>query len=492
MTAPLRAVVVALCCLFGAGACARGNEPQLAAVLQDRRDRADVHVAGASHPTELGRPARRAFAISPPRFVVPSVTRLASGVTVVLAPLHDFPTVSASFVLDRGRCSGGVAADLHALALGGDPEDEARTNHRYLYDIAAPLHVAVHADMTVAHVHALSLLAAPAIRTVGPFFLRPRPSKTDLEGARKWSERISSVESTRFEGRPFRVGARILFGETGYGTSFGAPTTVELAQTSDADVAAYREAALSPEHTTVIVVGDFEPHAILRTLADATANGDRSKGWRPPTCIGDAHAGPLPTEVVVVDQPGARQARISVLARGVHAGHPDAAALDVLAASMGRALTSRLSLEIREKAGWSYGIDMSAHALRHAGLVSVSGDVEHSRATEALTAILRELARVGSEPPRDDELARAKERAAAVPTTHAQIAAQLAHASGVGQGFDYPEKMHRAIMTVTSDDIARVAATYLTRDKLVLVVEGDATTLVPRLEAAQFETKIGR
>lgn len=484
MTRAARLALV-LASTFALGACARGNPPQLPRELPDRVASRGVRTVPIAAPP-MARPAPGAAAPSEARFVVPTVMKLATGVTAVLVPRHDFPTVTAQLVLDRGLCSGGAAAVVHASSLGADPEDSSAVNYQHLRELAVRFESRATGDATVVGVDVLAPLARAAILTVGPFFMRPRPAPADISLVRRLVVE-APAEGTEFSAKLERAGMHILFGGAGYGAAFAHPSRAELDQVTEGALAAYRASALSPAHTTVIVVGDFDPRSMIGTLQAATAKGDMSPDWRPPTCIGDARAEALPSTVKVLDHAGTTQVRLAVFARGVPAGHADEAPLDVLASALGRSLSSRLSLHVRERRGWTYGITMDTNAMRHAGLVAIRANVQRERAVEALDAIVAELTEAATSSPTGEELARARSLAAVVPHTHSEIALSLSNAASKGLPFDYPEKRHRATVAVTSEDVARVAREYLSRDKLVIVLEGDREALEPRLRAARYD-----
>lgn len=60
-------------------------------------------------------------------------------------------------------------------------------------------------------------------------------------------------------------------------------------------------------------------------------------------------------ELILVDKPERTQSQISIGHAAIAAGHPDTIALRVANTIFGGTFTSRLSYEIREKRGWSYG-----------------------------------------------------------------------------------------------------------------------------------------
>ena len=87
--------------------------------------------------------------------------------------------------------------------------------------------------------------------------------------------------------------------------------------------------------------------------------------------------------------------------------------------------------------------------------------------------MLGELERARSAPISADELARAKAyvrgQLSMDRRTNARQAWYLAFFEIVGAGWDFPDRLTRAIDAVTAEDLARVAERYLTRPTIVVL-----------------------
>jgi len=182
---------------------------------------------------------------------------------------------------------------------------------------------------------------------------------------------------------------------------------VVVEEVSNSDVRELRRTILSASHVTVIAVGAFKLEHLVTMLENATKNLPHDHDVRPTTC----DAPPIPERRAAIhfaDDPHATQSQIAIGAIGVHAGHRDTAALDVLAAAMGASLSSRLSLVIRENHGMSYGVRMHAAHWRTRGTIEGLTSVESARTRDAVKGILAELARAATDALDQRELARAE------------------------------------------------------------------------------------
>ncbi len=101
------------------------------------------------------------------------------------------------------------------------------------------------------------------------------------------------------------------------------------------------------------------------------------------------------------------QAHIALGMRGLSVVDPDRYALGLLSAVLGEGMSSRLFVRLREELALCYDVHSSAAHLLDTGSFGVYAGVDRARAGEALSAIVRELARI-REPVEAEELARAK------------------------------------------------------------------------------------
>ncbi|MCH8283646.1 MAG: insulinase family protein [Chloroflexi bacterium] len=102
------------------------------------------------------------------------------------------------------------------------------------------------------------------------------------------------------------------------------------------------------------------------------------------------------------------QAHLCIAFRGLSAHHPDRYALDLLNVILGEGMSSRLSLELRERQGLCYDVHSYPTAFQDAGSLNLYAGVDPANATKTLEALLRELRRFRDEDVPEEELERAK------------------------------------------------------------------------------------
>ncbi len=103
------------------------------------------------------------------------------------------------------------------------------------------------------------------------------------------------------------------------------------------------------------------------------------------------------------------QTNFDLLLLGLPYNDPDRYALSLLNTILGDSMSSRLFLEVRERQGLAYDVGSAPIQYHDTGAFSVTAGVAPEQTAAALTAILREVARMRDEPVGAEELTRAKE-----------------------------------------------------------------------------------
>jgi zinc protease len=224
-----------------------------------------------------------------------------------------------------------------------------------------------------------------------------------------------------------------------------------------------------PNNITIAIVGDFDPEAAL-------ARVERAFGGLVPT--------PIPRNPTrEPEQLGERRAvvhhevRSPMIAIAWHApaaGDPDADALDVASVVLSGGRSSRLYRRLVYEEQQALGAQGGYTELADAGLftafavVRPDGDVDR---TEAL--LLEEIAKLGAEPISETELDKAKRQLEVDLvnglTTNAALASRIASETLLfGRVRPLEERLEK-IHAVTTEDVQRVARTYLVKDQRTVI-----------------------
>ncbi|HVT20865.1 MAG TPA: pitrilysin family protein, partial [Mycobacteriales bacterium] len=262
----------------------------------------------------------------------------------------------------------------------------------------------------------------------------------------------------------------------------GDPATLDALE--HADIRAYRDARVSREAATLVVVGDLDGidlDALGHTVFDGW-DGDGAGAAAP--SVAPREPG---RRVVVVDRPGSVQ---SVVMMG-HDGPPraidDYVAMTTMALVLGGMFSSRLNMKLREEKGYAYGAFGGFDTRKHGGVFAARAAVQSEVTVPALQDMLTEIDRVHRDGVTADELEQARSyRAGVFPVNFAgvgSVAAGLGDVIVHGFADDHFDALRARILDVTLDEVNETAASRLRPEDLVTVVVGDASGFAKDLES---------
>ncbi|MEJ7712802.1 MAG: insulinase family protein [Pyrinomonadaceae bacterium] len=160
--------------------------------------------------------------------------------------------------------------------------------------------------------------------------------------------------------------------------------------------------------------------------------------------------------------------------------------IQVMNTGLGGLFSSRINMNLREKNGYSYGASSSFVFRRGAGPFLIGTGVRTDATAPAVKEIFNELALMRTTRMTDDELRIAKDSfARSLPglfETTPDAAASVGQLFVYDLPLDYYSALPKKIDAVTGEEIERVAAKYLTPEKMVIIAVGDRSKIEPELE----------
>jgi zinc protease len=240
------------------------------------------------------------------------------------------------------------------------------------------------------------------------------------------------------------------------------------------DLYAHYKRYYMTNNATLVIAGDFSTPELLEKIH---AEFDQHPAGQPPPPLNIEEQPQTGERRVLVRRPGPTH-YVMLAYHAPQASHPDAAPMVVLSSVLGGASSpiawggarglgrsSRLFRRLVDgeiASGVSAGYDLTLDPYLFACDATLRSGVEPARAEEA---ILQELARIQREGVPDDELQRTKRQ------LHAQTVYSLEGVTNQGFALGFMdlvardaaawESFPRALQDVSSDDVQRVASTYL-------------------------------
>jgi zinc protease len=409
---------------------------------------------------------------------------LHNGLQLVVAPVTKLPVVSVVAVVDAGAMAepagqeGAALLSARALTEGARGRDGAA-----ITDAAERLgtSLSASADWDAARVRFTVLTGnlRDALHLMGDVLLAPDFPAREVERLR--GERLSELLQRRSEPRGladdmfsrfvYAAGTRYAAPEGGSERSVGALTQDNLA--------AFFRGRYLPHATTVIVVGDVTVDAV-ESLVTEVLGGWTGGSPRAPSVAPDGAANGRPT-VRIVRKADAPQSELRIGHVGLSRSAADYFPVMVMNSILGGLFSSRINLNLREAHGYTYGAHSTFDWRRAAGPFAVSTAVAREVTTAAAREVLNEITRIRDTAVSTDELTLATSYLAGVfPIrfeTTAAIASALTSLVVYGLPNDYFDKYRENIHQQSVDTVQTAARAHLHRDRLQVVVVGDAEAI---------------
>ena len=158
------------------------------------------------------------------------------------------------------------------------------------------------------------------------------------------------------------------------------------------------------------------------------------------------------------------------------ATHPDAIPMRVANLTLGGLFTSRLNLNLREKHGYSYGVNSSVSLLRNSGTFSARGGIVAKNTVDAVSEYEKELQTFSNGEVSGVELAASKEALVrglpASLETNDAVSGAMANLVSLGLPLDYYRTFASRVNKVTQADVRRVVTKWIKPDRWPIVIVG--------------------
>ncbi|WP_420403241.1 M16 family metallopeptidase [Nisaea sp.] len=288
---------------------------------------------------------------------------------------------------------------------------------------------------------------------------------------------VSSLKrsATRPQTIASRTWWRAAFPDHPYGRPDGG-TADSIARISTADLKAFAGRVLTRDQMEIGVVGDIDPERLGLLLDRTFGPLPDTPAPTPPEAAELSAAG----ETFVVEQ-AVPQSVVVFGHRGIPRDDPDRFAAAILMEIMAGGFGSRLTEEIREKRGLTYGIYAYSLPLDGAQMVMGGVSTRNDKVAETIRLVRELWAEMAENGPTEQEMRDAKTYInGSFPmqlTSSAPIAGMLVSLQRNNRPLDYLEDRPERIDSVTMEDLRRVAKRLFHADELTFVVVGQPKDL---------------
>jgi zinc protease len=438
-------------------------------------------------------PAQAQYPTSPPppmplrplRFPAFQTASLPDGVQLIVVAQHKQPVVTVTLATQAGAIYApadktGLSGLVAELLTKGTASRTADQIAAQVEGAGGSIEAYGDDDFLRITVSSLAENLPLAMNVLADVVMHSTFPATELELARTRALSALQLELSQPDAIAQRIFGHEVYGDNPYGRS-ATPATLR-AITRD-DVLSFYGDRIKPAGALLVVAGDVDAAAVQRLARQAFATW---RGASAPVPAAAAIPARTATEIVLVHKPGAVQSNILVGFPFINPRNPAVYPLTVMNKILGGGTDSRLFLILREQHGWTYGSFSRFTRPKGTGMFMANAEVRNVVTDSALAEMIRQLDRIRDTVPADSEIAAAKGYlVGSFPLTiqtPEQIANAVASARLLGLPDDYVPRFRDRLAAVTDSQLAADDRRFLTTDKMVVVVVGDATKILDGLK----------
>ncbi|MEP6809053.1 MAG: pitrilysin family protein [Chthoniobacterales bacterium] len=418
---------------------------------------------------------------------------LPNGLTIIVQEDHSAPVASVQAWCATGSISedvhlgAGLSHLLEHMLFKGTTTRPANAIAQAVQDVGGYINAYTSFDRTVYWIDAPKAGVSAALEILTDAMMN---STLPPEEYAKEQEVIRREFAMGFDD-PDRVSGQLLFATAYQRHPYRLPVIGLLDvfnQLTQEQVMQYYKARYVPNNLTFVVVGDVDAQQVQSQLAELFKDYP-AKSLRP------LYLPPEPPQL------GLREAhqefateltRLSLAWHIPEVTHPDVPALDLLATILGDGRSSRLYRQVREEAELAFGIAAFSYTPGEPGLFGIDATIEPEK-REATRALIQKIVdEIKENGATSEELAKAKKISLSHHlgslTTMRGVASDLGSNWLLTRNLNFTREYLEATQRLTTEDIRRVAQTYLTTSNLSVVSLNPQGALVAGVAAPEAAT----
>lgn len=429
-----------------------------------------------------------------PEVKVPTVwqSKLTNGLRVFGIQNNEVPLVQFEIVIDGGMLLDdinkvGVANMMARLMTQGTAKKTPQELEEAIQQLGASINVSARTEDVRISVNTLARNYRPTLALVEEILFEPRWDAKELELIKQ-----SVVSQIRqLEANPNAVAAgnfnRLVYGNDNIRSKNPIGSLESVNSITIDDLKAFYAKNMSPSVAKMHIVG-----ALTKPVIAASLNGINRRWKAKPVQIPTTKPAmrPAKSQVYFYNVPEAKQSVIQI-------GYPALAATDAdfyPATIMnyilgGGGFASRLTQQLREGKGYTYGIGSNFSGTKSAGTFSISSGVRTNVTLEALQLVKQIVDDFGKNYSEADLATTksflVKSNARAFETAGAKLN-MLENISKYDWRPDYVKGRESVVKAMTVKQIKDLSAKYLDSSKMYWLVVGDAKTQLPRMKELGF------
>jgi zinc protease len=405
------------------------------------------------------------------------ITKVASpgGIKAWLVEDHKNPIITIKMTFLGGSSADpagklGLAYLTSGLLDEGAGEMDSAAFQKALADDSISLSFNANTDSFSASLTTLTETSENAFRLLRLALTQPRFDAEPLQRVR--AQVIAGLKSR--QRNPNRIAGRIWWMTAFPDHPYGKPkrgTLSSLPKITTEDLKGFTQRTFARDKLFIGVVGDISPEKLAQVLDEVF--GPLPDASRAPV-VSDIDVN-FTGETMIVERP-VPQSVVVFGNRGIPREDPDWYAATLLFETLAGGFGSRLTEEIREKRGLTYGISAYPLPLDHSALIVGGVSTVNERVVETMDLLKQIWAKFGAEGPTEKEVRDAKDYVNGSYnlrfSNSGAIAGVLTAIQRQDLGIDYIERRTEIIESIKIEDLKRVAKRLFKAEDLTFVVVG--------------------
>jgi zinc protease len=421
--------------------------------------------------------SQSAFAKIRPKQIV-----MENGITILLIERHSLPIISVEALIKSGSAEdppdlSGVANLTASLLDEGTQKRSSAQIAEEIDFIGASLSAGADLDYTVVNLRVLKKDIEQGFDLLSDILLNPLFDTKEIERVRRLI--LGSILSGKDD--PTTIASlafdNIIFAGHPYQNPvIGLEASVR--KISKDDIVSFYQAHYLPKNTLFSIVGDVtEKEAVTLVKKYFSAWGEPSHASSRLSARDNAPPSLQPKKTALIDK-DLTQTTVLMGHLGISRKNPDFYPVIVMNYILGGGgFSSRILTHIRDNKGLVYSAYSSFNVNSMPGSFEISLQTKASNTNAAISEALQEIRKMRDRGVSDTELSEAKAYLiGSFPLrleTTGKLASLLSKVGFYELGLEYFSDYPKQIEKVTQEDILRVAKTYLSPEKMSLVVVGN-------------------
>jgi zinc protease len=414
-------------------------------------------------------------AFHPPQ---PKRIELSNGMVIFLQEDHELPLIDGTARI-RGGSSDEPAAKVGLVDLFGEVWRTGGTKTQtgdqlddFLEVRAAKVETGGGSDSTTISLSCLKADFDDVFKVFTDLLQNPEFRADKLDLAQKQADDGIARRNDEIGGIAARESAKLAYGaDNPYARE---PEYATIAAITRQDLLDCHKTYIHPNNIILGISGDFDAAVMEAKLRAAFESW--SKGPELPK--NEIKFQPAQPGYYLIPKDDVNQSSIHMLALGTTRNNPDYYAISVFNEAFGGGFSSRLFNDIRTKRGLAYNVGGGiGTSFGHPGVLQFVAGTKSQSTIESVQALDEDIDNLAKQPITDDEIKQAKDAILnafifRLDSPDKVLAERMTY-EFYGYPLDWLDKYPAEIKKVTASDVNRVAAKYVHRDQLAVLVVGN-------------------